>query len=100
MHNHVHVENKRSIRDWIEQHKKFADMAYLDGHPMEMQQQLEQSGFTKIRLINAYVWKELHDWCRQFIGEDHYTWFGSTFWFSCEKDAIMFDLKWNHNANN
>lgn len=96
MHDSVHVKNKRSIRDWIKLHKKLAEIAYLDGHPLEIQQQLEQAGFTRVYLNNMYVWKELHDWCQKVIGVEHYTWFGNIFWFSDEQDALLFDLKWNN----
>lgn len=100
MLDHVHVENKRSIQCWIEQFKGAADKAYLDGHPYEIQNHLAEAGFTRINYTNFHVWRQMHDWCKEVIGEQYYIWFGSTFWFSCEKDAIMFDLKWNHNANN
>ena len=99
MHDLVHVESKRSISDYIANFKKHADQAYLDGHPLELQQQLAQAGFIRVYLNNMNIWKELHDWCKQTIGSDYYTWFGNTFWFSNEQDALLFDLRWNHNEN-
>lgn len=99
MHDCVHVEDKQSIRDWIKRHRKLAEIAYLDGHPLEVQQQLEQAGFTRVYLNNVYVWKELHDWCEKVIGTEHYTWFGNIFWFSDEQDALLFDLRWNNNEH-
>lgn len=99
MHDLIHVESKRSISDYIANFKKHADQAYLDGHPLELQQQLEQAGFIRVHLNNKYVWKELHDWCKQTIGSDNYTWFGTNFWFSDEQDALLFDLRWNHNEH-
>ena len=99
MHDTVHVEGKRSIRDWIDNHKKLANMAYIDGHPLEIQEQLAISGFIKVYLNNIHVWKEVHDWCKNVISEDNYTWFGTSFWFSCEQDALLFDLRWNHNEH-
>lgn len=39
-------------------------------------------------------WQEMHRWCRDCVGEDHYSWTGSTFWFENQRDAIMFALRW------
>jgi len=99
MHDLIHVKSTQSIRDYIINFKKYADQAYLDGHPLELQQQLEQAGFIRVYLNNMYVWKELHDWCKQNIGSDYYTWFGNVFWFNNEQDALLFDLRWNHNEH-
>lgn len=99
MHDLVHVENKQSIQDWLKKQKKFAEIGYLDGHPLEVQRQLEIAGFIKVKYNNVHVWSDMHDWCKEYIGVENYTWFGSTFWFSDEQDALLFDLRWNHNEH-
>ena len=39
-------------------------------------------------------WEEIHPWCMETFGYDHYAWNGNNFWFETEKDAIMFTLRW------
>lgn len=53
-------------------------------------------GYTSITLErNSHSnWGSIHQWCKEEIGTDHYTWTGSIFWFEYEKDATMFALKW------
>lgn len=53
-------------------------------------------GYTSIILEKNYHsrWSEIHQWCKEEIGTDHYTWTGSTFWFEYKKDAILFALRW------
>lgn len=40
-------------------------------------------------------WTEVHAWCQEHVGEQHYAWTGSRFWFDQEKDAMLFALKWS-----
>jgi hypothetical protein len=39
-------------------------------------------------------WPEVHRWCREHIGEDHYAWTGSRFWFDNDEAAFKFILRW------
>ena len=39
-------------------------------------------------------WQEIHRWCCEHIGRDHYSWTGGTFWFENERDATLFALRW------
>ena len=39
-------------------------------------------------------WQKIHRWCRENIGEQHYSWTGSTFWFETERAAMLFALRW------
>jgi hypothetical protein len=41
------------------------------------------------------MWPEVHDWCKQNIGEQHYVCTGSRFWFEREQDAVWFALRWS-----
>lgn len=56
----------------------------------------EQAGFYSVSLGNNWgaEWPDIHKWCQEKFGREHYTWTGSTFWFENEKDAILFALKW------
>ena len=39
---------------------------------------------------------ELHNWCHDHIGQQHYAWTGtSMFWFETESLAVLFALKWS-----
>lgn len=40
-------------------------------------------------------WREIHQWCHDHIGEDHYSWTGFTFWFENTRDAVAFALRWS-----
>lgn len=37
-------------------------------------------------------------WCDEQLGEEHYAWTGSNFWFETENDAIMFALRWGRDS--
>lgn len=39
-------------------------------------------------------WGEIHYWCQEQVGENHYTWTGEVFWFETEQAAVMFALRW------
>jgi len=58
----------------------------------------QDAGYYRIepsrKSISEY-WPEMHHWCEQQFGRDHYAWTGSTFWFENEKDAIVFSLRWS-----
>jgi hypothetical protein len=57
---------------------------------------LPEQGYIGVDLTTDAVskWQELHKWCQEHIGEEHYSWTGYKFWFEKEKDAIMFVLRW------
>jgi hypothetical protein len=39
-------------------------------------------------------WQNMHSWCKEQFGSNHYTWTGSTFWFETEEHAVLFALRW------
>lgn len=39
--------------------------------------------------------RELHAWCIEKFGDDHYAWTESIFWFDNPKNATWFALKWS-----
>jgi hypothetical protein len=39
-------------------------------------------------------YKNLHEWCNENIGSDHYIWTGSKMWFDTEQSVILFSLRW------
>lgn len=40
-------------------------------------------------------WNEVHRWCEIHIGEQHYSWTGSRFWFDNVEAAALFALRWS-----
>ena len=57
---------------------------------------LIRQGYPNVLLGNEghKNWKEVHRWCKEQYGEDHYTWTGSRFWFETEQDATWFAMRW------
>lgn len=39
-------------------------------------------------------WPEMHRWCRERFG-DRYTWAGSSFFFTNDRDRVLFKLRWS-----
>lgn len=54
---------------------------------------LTMLGYFSVELM-ANEWTPVHVWCRDMIGEENYTWTGTTFWFDNKEDAIEFSLRW------
>lgn len=40
-------------------------------------------------------WQEIHKWCEQQFGKEHYAWTGNVFWFESANDATLFALRWS-----
>lgn len=40
-------------------------------------------------------WADVHRWCEEHIGKEHYSWTGSRFWFDSIDNAALFSLKWS-----
>jgi hypothetical protein len=55
--------------------------------------ELEETGFHKVQLVNLKHWDQIHAWCTEKFGLN-YTWTGSQFWFCTSEDAIEFSLTW------
>lgn len=55
---------------------------------------LRNAGYHSVR-ISMSRWTDVHPWCNENFGEEHYTWTGTSFWFETEQDAILFALKWS-----
>ncbi len=57
---------------------------------------LSKYGYHKISLPNGALvhWPDVHVWCKENLGTEHYTWTGNIFWFETEQDAVLFSLRW------
>jgi hypothetical protein len=85
--------NIREYTDHIKRHLKSKNnngnfnwrKAYLEkGYPNVL---LGSEGHTQ--------WQEVHAWCKEHIGTEHYIWTGSRFWFDNVDNAALFALKWS-----
>lgn len=54
-----------------------------------------ESGYYPAHAVNTKEWSEMHRWCCDQFGVEHYSWTGSTFWFENEKDVLLFALRWS-----
>ena len=52
------------------------------------------AGYYRMILSDHSNWSEIHDWCEQEFGGNHYSWNGSNFWFETQEDAFRFALRW------
>lgn len=64
-------------------------------NPIDWNFELKQAGFLSVEISNLQQWNKIHAWCCDHIGEDHYVWTGSTFWFENEQDVLLFSLCWS-----
>jgi hypothetical protein len=52
------------------------------------------AGYHRIIISQFDNWTEVHDWCEEELGREHYSWNGANFWFETEEDAFRFALRW------
>lgn len=57
--------------------------------------ELERAGYHYVYLHQPGSWNDVHSWCQEQFGEEHYSWTGSKFWFDDPKNATLFSLRWN-----
>jgi hypothetical protein len=86
-----------SIEDFC---KQLSDERRTNGNILSninWNEELERAGYHNVRLAYTYTgsWREIHDWCRQQFGKEHYAWTGYEFWFDDPKNATLFVLRWN-----
>ena len=55
---------------------------------------LKEQGYYPVVSDPSTAWADMHEWCEQHFGEDHYTWTGEVFWFETEQAAVLFALRW------
>lgn len=55
---------------------------------------LKSGGYYDVQLGHT-DWQEMHKWFKENVGEEHYTWTGSIFWFESKEIAAWAALKWS-----
>ena len=84
-----------NIREYIDYIKTVDPMVVKPGHDWS-------TTFGKMNYPNVLLgrnghrqWQEVHAWCQEQFGSDHYAWAGSRFWFDRTEDAVLFALRWS-----
>lgn len=55
---------------------------------------LTQQGYCSVPIQTNKEFLQVNAWCNQHIGEDHYVWTGSSYWFETDEAAVLFSLRW------
>jgi len=85
---------KDCIQDFVKAWKQM-DGSHLINRKWHLR--FEDAGYYRMvpsRENTTYHWGEIHQWCEQQFGRDHYAWTGDIFWFENERDAMLFALRW------
>lgn len=84
-----------NIQEYIEYIKTTDPMAKKLDYRWD--QTLDKMSYSNVLLGTQghYLWPEVHQWCKEQFGEEHYTWTGSIFWFDNTENALQFALKWS-----
>lgn len=86
---------KDNIRDFVDNWKQWdAQTDPANPVPVNWGPRFREAGYYSVRLGSLDTWGLVHPWCEQHIGQRHYTWAGSTFWFETEQAAALFALRW------
>ncbi len=91
---------KDNIRNFIEAWRRYESSADSNAmtnridNSMNWNQRFRDAGYYSALPGNLEHWGQIHQWCRDHIGEQHYCWAGSTFWFESKKDQVLFLLRW------
>lgn len=84
---------KEKHREHLRNHRAVG-VLLTPGKHIYWNEELANAGYITVKLTRSADWPEVHRWCIDNFGEDHYTWSGTDFWFESEEDAIMFSLRW------
>lgn len=77
-----------TIREFVDSHNVWNTNA------SNWREFLKEQGYYPVA-AGAGSWADIHEWCVDKIGEQHYTWTGEVFWFENEQDALLFTLRWS-----
>lgn len=80
-----------SIRDFAQ---SVLNAKWTGASPRDWNRLLAEHGYHSVPVSTNDGYLAVNDWCNQHIGEDHYVWTGSSYWFETEAAAVLFSLKW------
>jgi hypothetical protein len=84
-----------SIREFTQQVLEMQDKKQLF-EPIDWNHVLKVQGYMGVSVtINDLIpGTQMRTWCELNVGEEHYVWTGSQFWFETESAAVLFALRW------
>jgi hypothetical protein len=80
------------IRDFVDSWKQYDSQSGV--HSSNWNSRLADAGYHRVELIRVTHWNDVHIWCEDIFGKQHYAWVGNEFWFECKENALLFQLKW------
>ncbi len=86
---------KDNIRDFTESWRRYdIPLTNRTDTRINWSTRYRAAGYYSAQPSNLEHWGQIHQWCRDYIGEQRYCWTGSTFWFESQKDQVLFLLRW------
>ena len=90
----IEMKMKDCIDGFIDSWEKYD--GYHDREIDTWYKRFHEAGYLKVKIPEyRKCMADIHNWCRENIGDIHYASTGLTFWFENEEDAIIFKLKWS-----
>ncbi len=81
-----------SIREFL---LLLIDRTGIHSQPGLWHQRFRAAGYRPVEVGLHHSGQDIHEWCCDQFGEDHYVWTGSKFWFETEQAAVLFALRWS-----
>lgn len=85
---------KDCIQDFIQSWRKY-DKSDTDTKFPCWDTRFRSAGYYPVLISNITQWTQIHAWCTETVGHDHYAWSGNTFYFESDQAAIQFTLRWS-----
>lgn len=83
---------KDCINDFIAAWKQYDNHDPFE--PTDWFKRMKEAGYYSVSLRSLSEWQDIHNWCKRYVGEQHYTWTGQVFWFETAEAANWFKLRW------
>lgn len=83
----------KSIREFLDSVIFDSTPKIIDWNGLLAEQKYFSVEFSALELNKNYI--EIHQWCRDTVGDPHYVWTGSKMWFETEEAALLFSMKWS-----
>ena len=92
------ITRKDSITDFIAAWRQWDEGKEYDPQAnRDWARRLAEAGYYRVEVGRHSIeheWPNIHRWCEDQFGKNHYTWTGTTWWFESDRDAMVFALRW------
>ena len=92
------IARKDSITDFISAWRQWDEGKEYDPQAnRDWARRLAEAGYYSVKVGRIFIeheWQNIHGWCEDQFGENHYVWTGTTWWFETDRDAVLFALRW------